>query len=295
MRTVIREINNTKVEWVLHAGDIKSGSSLCSDETFISRFNLYATFKPAFIYTPGDNEWTDCHRTGAGSFLPTERLTRLRQIFFPVPGMTLGGEPIQIATQANDVAFPEFVENQLWQLKGVVFSTLHVVGSNNNLAPWSGIDATDSSETPRPDRIAEYDRRLSADLAWLDKTFALAEQTDAPGVFLLIHGDPEFDPFTGETSLEGFSVFLDVLREKTVTFGRPVVIAHGDSHFFRVDKLLKAPVAGQPGRVARIENFTRVETFGTEDVHWIKVKVDVRSPNVFEFQPMIVEENLFPR
>ena len=37
------------------------------------------------IYTPGDNEWSDCAYRGAGSFAPGERLQRVRQLFFATP------------------------------------------------------------------------------------------------------------------------------------------------------------------------------------------------------------------
>jgi len=46
-----------------------------------------------------------------------------------------------------------------------------------------------------------------------------------------------------------------------------------------------------------IENFTRVETFGdnaangTNDVHWLKVRVDATSREVFAYQPQIVPGN----
>ena len=46
---------------------------------------------------------------------------------------------------------------------------------------------------------------------------------------------------------------------------------------------------------ARLENFTRVETFGAEDVHWVRVSVDPDSKGVFSFEPVIVEANNFPR
>ena len=43
------------------------------------------------VLTPGDNEWTDCHRVAAGEYQPLERLAKLREVFYPVPGMTIGG------------------------------------------------------------------------------------------------------------------------------------------------------------------------------------------------------------
>jgi hypothetical protein len=40
-----------------------------------------------------------------------------------------------------------------------------------------------------------------------------------------------------------------------------------------------------------IPNFTRVETFGSPNVHWVKVTVDPYSRNLFRFEPMIVPGN----
>jgi hypothetical protein len=81
------------------------------------------------------------------------------------------------------------------------------------------------------------------------------------------------------------------MRNEVVAFRRPVVYVHGDSHYFRIDK----PMLDALGR--RLENFTRVETFGDNaanglnDVHWVKALVDPHSRDVFAFQPQIVPAN----
>lgn len=60
---LIDEVNaDARIRWVLHAGDIKNGSTLCSDEMFLDRLGRYRGFQKPFILTLGDNEWTDCHR-----------------------------------------------------------------------------------------------------------------------------------------------------------------------------------------------------------------------------------------
>lgn len=88
---LVHDVNgDSNVDLVLHLGDIKNGSSTCTDERFRSLRALYDTFKDPFVYTPGDNEWTDCHRPSAGGYIPTERLASLREIFYPKPGTTLG-------------------------------------------------------------------------------------------------------------------------------------------------------------------------------------------------------------
>jgi len=81
------------------------------------------------------------------------------------------------------------------------------------------------------------------------------------------------------------------LREEVITFRKPVAYVHGDSHYFRVDK----PFLDAQGR--RLENFTRVETFGdnqangNNDVHWLKVNIDANSREVFSYEPQIVPAN----
>jgi hypothetical protein len=85
----------------------------------------------------------------------------------------------------------------------------------------------------------------------------------------------------------GFDDFLTAVEKETVAFGRPVVYVHGDSHIFRVDK----PLFGSTSRRV-IENFTRVETFGHPDAHWLRAIVDPEDPQVFSFRQEIVKANL---
>jgi len=288
---IISQVNDDhKLAWVLHVGDIKNGSSDASNALIQSRFSQYQHFNPAFIYTPGDNEWTDVHRTGR---YPLERLAYVRSVFFPTPGMSTGGDPMAVRTQAADAGFGDFVENQLWVKSQVVFSAIHVVGSHNDLDPWTGYDATDSTSSPRADRINEYTKRLQANLAWIDQTFATAAAQDAKGVFIMMQADPAFELARTSSDRNGYNEIIDALTAKTVEFGKPVVVAHGDSHFFRYDKPLTAPAADHVSH--RVENFSRVETFGSEDVHWVRVTVDPKSETVFFFEPVVIAANRFAR
>ena len=84
---------------------------------------------------------------------------------------------------------------------------------------------------------------------------------------------------------------MSALRDEAVAFRRPVSYVHGDSHYFRIDK----PFLDANGR--RLENFARVETFGdnqangNNDVNWLKVRVNVRSREVFSYEPQMVPPN----
>ena len=90
---------------------------------------------------------------------------------------------------------------------------------------------------------------------------------------------------------DGFQEILLALRDEVIVFRKPVAYVHGDTHYFRLDK----PFLDAQGR--RLENFTRLETFGdnapngTNDVNWVKVRVDAESREVFSFQPQIVPGN----
>ena len=71
---LIQRINAQPVRFTIHVGDFKAGSTLCDDQTFDKVYRQFMAFDQALIYTPGDNEWTDCHRKNNGGYDPLERL-----------------------------------------------------------------------------------------------------------------------------------------------------------------------------------------------------------------------------
>jgi calcineurin-like phosphoesterase family protein len=275
---VVAEINrDNDVDFVMHAGDIKAGSERCDDSLIRHRFDLYQSFQRAFVYTPGDNEWTDCHRANNGQYNPLERLAFVRSVFFPQTGRTTGGQLRPVRSQADGSTYSEFVENVMFRSQSVMFATVHVVGSNNDLEPWVGISPTDSCTSPRPDRIAEFERRQAAALTWLDEVFAAA--TDASGVFLLMQANPYDPPSNPAQCPSGFQAFLTRLATRAQQYGKPVMLAHGDDHFFFMDQPLPNPL------------FSRVQTYGEAKVHWLKVHVDPKSSGVFSIEQKIVRGN----
>ena len=135
---LIDSINeDPKVRLVMHVGDIHSGSMPCpgalgplvpavpktaNPSWNQNIFNLFEQFKDPVIYTPGDNEWTDCHKTNQGtSGYPLNPLTAVRNLFFFNPGYTLGGRKKRVLTQAeafDPLLHPtdaQFVENVMWE------------------------------------------------------------------------------------------------------------------------------------------------------------------------------------
>jgi hypothetical protein len=192
----------------------------------------------------------------------------------------------------QDVQAPPYVENRRWTYKGVTYVTLNVQGSCNNLCDTA----------PDPD---EFAARNAADIEWLHAAFAAAKADRSAALMIIAQADPGWDlsdptraPTRDPRTLaetdgqpDGFQTYLLALRDEVIAFQRPVAYVNGDSHYFRVDR----PFLDSQGR--RLENFTRVETFGdnqgngTNDVHWLRVDVDPSSRDVFSYQAQIVPDN----
>jgi hypothetical protein len=222
-----------KVRLVTHLGDIKAGSNAaCTDEYFTMIRGLFDQFADPIAYTPGDNEWTDCHVAGKnnGLFTPTERLQRVRSLFFPVPGRTLGRRTMRVVTEANDPANSAYVENTLWEKRGVVFAMINVQGSNNDGAPWGAPLPADAANYQS--QADEQVTRARANKAWIEKAFAAAKRTDAPGIILLFQADM-WD--ATQATLTGFDALVQQIGAAAKDFRKPVLLLEGDSHMFRVD------------------------------------------------------------
>jgi hypothetical protein len=272
---LIAAIDRTNVVFVVHTGDFKSGSSPCTDGLFSQRYKLFQTFKHPLIYIFGDNEWTDCHRSGSDAL---DRLAKLREIFTQ-EDTSLGQSPLPLTRQSANPLFSKFRENIRWRVGSVIFIGLNIPGSNNNFPTTlrTGVSVGN---------LEEYTERNAATLIWMRESFALANEADSPGLMLFLQGNPF--PFTpSNSSLDGFEAFLVALEEETLKFGKPVVLAHGDTHYFRVDKPLPRPDPDGYRR-PRLVNFTRVENFGSPDVHWVRGIFDPYDPALFSFKPELL-------
>ena len=287
-QNLIEDVNaDSSLEFVIHVGDIKSSKEPCDNELLIRRFKIYQQFNIPFIFTPGDNEWTDCHRTSSGNYNPLERLAFVRQLFYPAPNKTTGTSPFAVETQASSKEWKEYVENTLFIKKSIVFSQIHVVGSHNNLTPWNGIDPKDSILKPRRERQEEFKSRNQAGLSWLSYTFEKAVQEKASAVFITIHANPRFELPRHERA--GFNDFIDLLLKQAKTFSKPVFLAQGDFHQFILDN----PTQGTNDKsIPYVSNLKRLQTFGDHDVHWVKIEVNHRGPELFKVTKQYVSKNL---
>jgi len=277
--------SDPKVDIVLHAGDIKAGSSSpCTNEYIDSIGTLFSNFKDPLVYTPGDNEWTDCHVASKnnGLYTPTERLQFVRSVFFPVAGQSLGGRKKQLLTQADDPANSAFVENTIWMESQVVFAALNIPGSNNDKASWGTPLPADAGNYPS--QAEEIATRAQANAAWLNRAFAVASENDASGIVLLFQADM-WDP---TAALSGFDDLVIQIGNLAVAFGKPVLLLEGDSHVFRVDNPFEAasPLHGVHPSTPIANNVTRIVVEGSAAgrTEYLRLTIDPQNGQLFSWE-----------
>ena len=287
---LIADMNASDILFSIYDGDIKDGSSKCTDDVYTDAIGMFNTLKRPAVYIPGDNEWTDCHRLNNGGYDALERLDHIRKTMFS-DNRSFGRKRMPLQHQGRPGE--KYVENTRFTQGGIVFAGINMPGSNNNKISSAAECGQKSARTPEQCEAGnqEYAERDEANIAWMHETFAQARKSRFRGVVIVVQADPGFDiPETEElderqdASRDGYTRFLDKLVEETRDFQGQVLFVHGDTHFFKLDK----PLLRQS---SMLPNFTRLETFGSPNAHWVKVSVDVKSRAVFSIHPMVVKGN----
>ena len=258
-RRLLQQSTVDDFAFLLHVGDFKSQHDPCSDEVFIKIRDLFRQYPKPVVYTPGDNEWTDCRGAGSDS---NERLQKLRELFFH-DRATLRLSQLGATHQSATVGFASYVENYGFFRSGVLFLVAHVVGSGNNYRPQQA------------EVMREFNRRNAANIAFLSKGFSEAIDRDVPGVVIVMHANPDFE----KGAIAGFKDVLSSMRQFLREFGKPVLCIHGDTHYFRIDKPFRSNAGDS------FLHFTRMEVFGAPTVAGVVVTVDINDPQVFSYRP----------
>jgi hypothetical protein len=300
---LIAAVNSADLAFLVHVGDMQNDgrrynpttdSMPCTEDYDKWLLQMFQSIRHPVVITPGDNDWTDCHFLTTRQVDPLDRLAKVRATFFPA-GKSLGQRSITVESQAKDPQYAKFVENLRWSMGGVMFATLHIVGSNDNCC-----------RTPEMDM--EYRERKSANIAWMRATFAKAKTDGSRGLVLMTQANPFFENHGPQGSKNtylnmivgakapeqkqpsAFDDYIAALAEEMESYDKPVAYLHGDTHRFRIDHSLFSAKSNR-----RFENFIRVETYGSPDIHWVKVTVDPADPMLFRFDAQIVPANVANR
>lgn len=258
----INSINaDPDVSLVLHVGDIHSGKQFCTEAYDRSIYDLWTTFQHPLVYTPGDNEWTDCHKPGEGGGSwngttityktdptsgnlidyaggdPIANLDLIRSIFFANPGYAIADHKLVLSqSQVDNSANPsdaKYVENVMWEQSKVLFVTVNIPGGSNNDADnWYGAPTSSAQTT----EIAE---RTGADLRWIDAAFARANADGVKAVVIQTQADMWDLDGKSASHIANYKPFIDKIASLSAAFNnKPVLLFNGDSHAYRSDNPL---------------------------------------------------------
>jgi chitodextrinase len=145
-------------EFFVHVGDIKSGTTSCSESRYLTTSDILSQLTVPTFILPGDNEWNDCSNPDAAWDLWESYFTDFEQPYCGTP-------PVEAQAVRH--------ENFAFVSKGVLFVGLNVVGGTVH----------DSDE---------WATRLQQDADWVDLQFTQkAGQTRAAVVFG--HAGPDSD------------------------------------------------------------------------------------------------------
>jgi len=289
---LLADINASHVAFSVFDGDLKAGGDgPCSDSLYTTAIANFNTLERPLVWVPGDNDWTDCWGRYGPSTLPySDPLERLafERLLFTATDQSLGQKTLTLTRQSSGGGlYSAYPENVRWKLGPVVYLGLNVQGSNDNY-PYAGVDGETRSAAEIARQRAEETARKAANLAWLREGFAYAASVRAKGLMVIWQADPNFNNeqhLADSRSWDAYPAYADALRTATLGFDGQVVLVHGDSHYFKVDKPLNGPDTGV------LANFTRVETFGARNTHWVSATVDPNDPRVFVFEGRIVPAN----
>jgi hypothetical protein len=292
---LLQDLNNSKISFSMFDGDLKAGGDgPCSDSLYTTAVAGFNSLERPLVWVPGDNDWTDCwgrYGPATAPFSdPIERLNHERQLFTST-SQSLGQKTLTLTRESSEGgANSLYSENVRWTYGPVVYLGLNVQGSNDNY-PYHDTDPSPRTDAEIQRQRDEEIARKAADLHWLDEGFAFAKHVHAKGVLIVWQADPNFNNeqhLTNPHDGDAFPDYVNALRSETMAFPGQVVLVHGDSHYFKVDK----PLTLASGKV--LGNFTRVETFGAASTDWVQATIDPNSRNLFTFEPMIVAATATP-
>jgi hypothetical protein len=312
---LIAAINASQPAFSVHVGDTW-GALECSEANHRWVRGWFDKFDHPLIYTPGDNEWTDCRRPeileaynriiegrgsaedgallaearqldnalAASSYADTlGSLKTIREVFFDTR-QSMGARPMTLVRQADVSDFAEFVENARWRHGDVQFVTVNVPGSG------AGFTIND------PRRAEEAIERNRANVNWIQSSFAEARANDARAAVVIMHaslfldgrGDESFGKALRGGADGPYLWIALAIRDLAAEFGRPVLLVHGDFHEFVVDRPFL--VSQGEARPPRFGNITRLQVFGAPELKAVRVSVNTDTPWVFGFEPVYAAE-----
>ena len=311
---LIGAINASNPAFTIHVGDTW-GVKTCTEENHLWVKGWFDKYTHPVIYTPGDNEWTDCRKAyvleaysrvvtgqgtaddrkvlgsvrgldnafaGVGYDDTLESLQTIRRVFFG-QSESMGSVKMPLTRQADESDYKDTVENARWHKDGVTFATVSVPGSQN------GFVINDAR------RALEAIERNAANVAWIKATFNAATAADAKAIVIALHAGIFIDADGGAFANKELRGGLDgpfywialAIRDLAESFGKPVLLINGDFHEFVIDRPFF--VSQGEAKLPKYGNVTRLQVYGAPELRAVRIDVDTNTPWVFSFSPLYLE------
>jgi len=303
---VINAINGSNVAFTLFDGDTMSGKGdVCADAAYPAlKTNFFDKFNKQLFYSIGDNEWVDCDRPVKGAYDQNSRLALVRQNFFGSAAnyVKLGQKPLTNVgttipvTIDHDATYPEM---QMFTYNGVTVIIPHIPGSANNM-PTDGVKCKVYNDLAKDGDAAEFAARDAANVAWINKGFMKAQADRSNGVIVVVQADMDWEGFAAGFAMpntecsNAYDADKQALLTNALSFKKPVLLQNGDQHWYQLDMPMNETkgLLVQKDKGNLVENFTRVQTFGSGFNHWVELNVDPNKPGLWTFTPRIITGNL---
>lgn len=295
-QALVDKINKADPDFVLHVGDTL-GYQDCSDKTYDAIDTFFSRFEPPLIYTPGDNEWTDCQHEGYYdahqrsdwkeiSDYKLGRLAELRKRYFSTEE-SLGQNKLKLKRQSDHgkAMYEKFAENTYWIHNNILFATVHIVGTSDSFHPYM------------PGLTNESVERRGANYSWIIKLIDIAEIEGVSAIVIAGHAELfgrvdrlSYDVKYSGTHIRGgnhgpYIGYVHALSVLSSQFEKPILYVHGDHHRFVVDRPMLMNRHTNDIDKYEYDNVWRLQTFGDPDAKAVRVTVDPESPSVFSFSP----------
>ena len=249
--TIAPAIQDAGFSFLIHLGDMKGGGESCTDELIRARYLQLMSFLPERVFfTPGDNDWTDCDRPKLKERFPeVGRLAFLRDL--------IKSKPLKLPSDWHYATQKDFPENARWTRGNVMFATIHIVGTNNG--------REEILENDIETTLDLVDARDQANRVWLRAAFDAAHEFNSGAVVIAIQADVTAPAGAGpcgasvRVQCDAFAAFRDELLRHAASFQEPVLLIHGDTSPFCLDKKFGGDTAPALWRLNALGDYSEVD------------------------------------
>lgn len=270
-RTLLRAVDQSRARFVVHFDLSPPSPRACAAEALERRRRLLEANAKPTVPIAAAAAWATCGRDD-----PQEKLARLGDLLFAADD-ALGQGRLRWIRQSALPRFSRYRENLRWQVGNVLFVAINLPDNNNNFRFDAG-------------RNGEFEERVVANRAWLERAFRLAAERRMAGIVIFVDASPRFAlplrlPDGRLRERDGYVEWKIALATLAPSYAGQVLVvqghgADGDGSPGAIDRPLR-DASGRPiDRVARTV-LPNGAGSGANAGGWLRIEVDPHSRAVF--------------